>query len=105
VRMFLDGRHRDLIAELRGEMQRASEGMLFEQAAVLRDVIATVEEMEQRQKMAAAQGDDIDIFGFYASRRWWRKCLPPAEWPHCGPARVLLGDQLVFDPADFSPSC
>ena len=40
--------------------------MRFEQAAVLRDVIATVEEMEQKQKMAAAEGDDTDIFAFYA---------------------------------------
>ena len=32
----------------------------------LRDLISTVEEMEQKQKMAAAEGDDADIFAFYA---------------------------------------
>jgi excinuclease ABC subunit C len=66
VRMFLDGRHHDLITELRGHMEQAAGDMLFEQAAVLRDAISTIEEMEQRQKMAAAQGDDADIFAFYA---------------------------------------
>lgn len=66
VRLFLEGRHRELMSELRGHMDRAAEEMRFEQAAVLRDAMSTVEEMEQRQKMAAAQGDDIDIFAFYA---------------------------------------
>ena len=36
--------------------------MRFEEAAGLRDLIATVEEIEERQKMAAAEGDDVDIF-------------------------------------------
>ena len=36
--------------------------MRFEEAAGLRDLLATVEEIEERQKMAAAKGDDIDIF-------------------------------------------
>jgi excinuclease ABC subunit C len=102
VRMFLDGRQRDLVAELRGEMEKASEEMMFEQAAVLRDVIATVEEMEQRQKMAAAQGDDIDIFGFYAEPP-----LVAANVFHLRNGRIVdrreffWEDQLVFDPAEF----
>ena len=32
----------------------------------MRDLLATVEEIEERQKMAAAKGDDVDIFAFYA---------------------------------------
>jgi excinuclease ABC subunit C len=40
--------------------------MRFEEAAALRDLHSTVEEMEERQKMAAAKGDDIDIFAAYA---------------------------------------
>jgi excinuclease ABC subunit C len=66
VRMFLEGRHRDLTATLRRQMEEASENMRFEEAANLRDLVSTVEEMEQKQKMAAAEGDDADIFAFYA---------------------------------------
>jgi excinuclease ABC subunit C len=66
VRMFLEGRHRDLTSTLRRQMDDASENMRFEEAANLRDLISTVEEMEQKQKMAAAEGDDADIFAFYA---------------------------------------
>jgi len=66
VRQFLEGRHTDLARDLRERMEAASAEMRFEEAASLRDLLATVEEIEQRQKMAAAKGDDVDIFGCYA---------------------------------------
>jgi excinuclease ABC subunit C len=66
VKLFLEGRHADLAAGLRKRMQQASDETRFEEAASLRDLLSTVEEMEERQKMAAAKGDDIDIFAAYA---------------------------------------
>ncbi len=66
VKLFLEGRHADLAEGLRERMQQASEATRFEEAAALRDLLSTVEEMEERQKMAAAKGDDIDIFAAYA---------------------------------------
>lgn len=66
VRLFLEGRHRDLAAGIRDRMEDASEEMRFEEAAGLRDLLGTVEELQQRQKMASAEGDDADIFGYHA---------------------------------------
>ncbi len=66
VRLFLEGRHGDLAAALRARMESASQAMRFEEAGSLRDLLATVEELDERQKMAAAKGDDIDIFASYA---------------------------------------
>jgi excinuclease ABC subunit C len=66
VRLFLEGRHHDLAAELEQRMYAASENLNFEEAASLRNLVNTVREMEERQKMAAAEGDDIDIFAFHA---------------------------------------
>ena len=66
VRLFLDGRHGDLSTALRARIQIASHEMRFEEAGALRDLLATVEEMGERQKMAAAKGDDVDIFACYA---------------------------------------
>jgi excinuclease ABC subunit C len=66
VRLFLDGRHGDLARGLRARMEAASGETRFEQAASLRDLLATVEEMDERQKMAAASGSDVDIFACYA---------------------------------------
>ena len=66
VRMLLEGRHTTLAAELREQLEAASADMRYEQAAALRDVMTTVEEIAERQKMAAASGNDADIFAYYA---------------------------------------
>ncbi|MGP0074076.1 MAG: excinuclease ABC subunit UvrC [Bryobacteraceae bacterium] len=66
VRLFLEGRHKDLARELRGRMRQASEEMRFEEAAGLRDLVSTVEEMEEKQKIAAAEGENIDILAYHA---------------------------------------
>ncbi|HTC56254.1 MAG TPA: excinuclease ABC subunit UvrC, partial [Candidatus Sulfotelmatobacter sp.] len=66
VRLFLEGRHKDLARDLRARMKEASEGTRFEEAAALRDLMSTVEEMEEKQKIAAAEGENIDILAYYA---------------------------------------
>ena len=66
VHLLLDGRTGDLARELQDRMRQASENMLFEEAAGLRDLLSTIEEMDQRQKMATASGDDADIFAVHA---------------------------------------
>ncbi len=66
VRMFLDGRSGELVIDLRRRMLEASERLEFEQAASLRDLITTVEELKQRQRVAAVEGRDVDILGLCA---------------------------------------
>lgn len=66
VRAFLEGRTRELAASLRERMEEASQALEFERAAALRDLLRTVEELDERQKMAAASGDDADYFALYA---------------------------------------
>ncbi len=65
VRLFLEARHGDLLLSLRARMQQASDQLQFEQAATYRDLAATIEDLHERQKMAAAEGDDTDILGLY----------------------------------------
>ncbi|MEO8657643.1 MAG: excinuclease ABC subunit UvrC, partial [Bryobacteraceae bacterium] len=103
VRLFLEGRHRDLNRELRARMERAAEDMRFEEAAGLRDLISTVEEMEERQKMAAAEGEDNDIFAYYAEPP-----LVAANLFHLRNGRIVdrreffWEDLTDFDPAEFT---
>ncbi len=66
VKLFLDGKSRDLTRDLKARMELASENLEFERAAALRDLLATVEEMDERQKMASASGDNTDIMAVYA---------------------------------------
>ncbi|MBI5281815.1 MAG: excinuclease ABC subunit UvrC [Candidatus Solibacter usitatus] len=65
ARLFLEGRTVDLAGGLRARMEQASEAMEFEHAAALRDLMATVEEVAEKQKMAAASGNDTDIFAWH----------------------------------------
>ena len=66
VRLFLEGRRNDLTSSLEERMQRASEAEKYEEAAGYRDLLHTLTEMETRQKMAAAEGDDTDVLAWYA---------------------------------------
>jgi excinuclease ABC subunit C len=66
VKLFLEGRHKDLARDLRARMRQASDDTHFEQAAGLRDLVSTVEEMEEKQKIAAAEGENIDILAYHA---------------------------------------
>ena len=65
VQLFLEGRQADLARSLRTRMERAAQKQQYESAAKYRDLISTVEDLMERQRMAAAEGDDMDVFGFH----------------------------------------
>jgi excinuclease ABC subunit C len=65
VKLLLDGRVGDLNKSLRERMEQAAGEQRFEEAAKYRDLISTVELMEQRQRMALLEGDDADVFGYH----------------------------------------
>ncbi|MGA8184715.1 MAG: excinuclease ABC subunit UvrC [Terriglobia bacterium] len=65
VRMFLEGRESELVRQLHNRMERASEEQRYEEAGRYRDQLLTVEQLRERQKMAASSGEDFDIFGFH----------------------------------------
>ncbi len=65
VRMFLEGRNRELADEYEARMVRASEEMKFEMAAKYRDLRKTVLAVSEQQKMATSPDRDVDIFGYY----------------------------------------
>jgi excinuclease ABC subunit C len=66
VRLFLDGRRSDLSRSLEERMQRASDEERYEEAGGYRDLLRTLTEMEEKQKIAAASGDDTDVLAWYA---------------------------------------
>jgi excinuclease ABC subunit C len=65
VKMFLEGRPTDLARSLRGRMEQAAAQQEYERAARYRDLISTVEQLQERQRIAAAEGDDADVFGYH----------------------------------------
>ena len=105
VKLFLESRHGDLLQELRRRMMEASGEERFEEAASLRDLITTVEELDEKQKMAAAAGDDLDIFGYHQEGP-----LVAANLFHMRGGRVLdrreffWEDQREFEASEFFSS-
>ena len=105
VRLFLEGRRHDLIKSLEGRMTAAAEKELFEQAAAYRDLLRTLEDIEERQRIAAAQGDDTDVLAYYAEPP-----LVAANLFHLRGGRVVdrrefyWEDLEEFDPQEFVPS-
>ncbi len=100
VHRFLQGKLKDLTRDLERRMEAAAENLEFERAANLRDLIATVTEMEQRQKVAAAEGDDTDIFAFYAEPP-----LVAVNLFHLRRGRIVDRREMFWeDLHDFEPS-
>jgi len=65
VKLFLEGRPTDLARSLRSRMEQAAAAQEYERAARYRDLISTVEQLQERQRIAAAEGDDADVFGYH----------------------------------------
>ena len=65
VKLFLEGRGTDLSRSLQQRMAAAAESEQFELAAKYRDLISTVHLLEQKQRIAAVDGDDADVFGYH----------------------------------------
>ncbi|HTV65212.1 MAG TPA: excinuclease ABC subunit UvrC [Bryocella sp.] len=65
VKMFLEGRGADLSRSLHQRMATAAEREQYELAAKYRDLISTLDLLEQKQRIAAVEGDDADVFGYH----------------------------------------
>jgi excinuclease ABC subunit C len=65
VKLFLEGRPTDLSRSLHTRMGQAAAAQEYERAARYRDLISTVEQLQERQRIAAAEGDDADVFGYH----------------------------------------
>ena len=105
VRLFLEGRHKDLARELRGRMETLSGEMRFEEASALHDLLRTVDEMGEKQKMAAAEGSDTDIFAYYAEPPLVAVNIFHLRGGHIVDRREFFWeDRLEFDPPEFFSS-
>jgi excinuclease ABC subunit C len=65
VQLFLEGKPGELEQRLTTRMQHAAENEQYELAARLRDQITTVHQMQDKQRIATAENEDADVFGFH----------------------------------------
>lgn len=105
VKLFLEGRHKDLARELSERIAAASEAMRYEEASALHDLMRTVEELGEKQKMAKVQGTDTDIFAYYAEPPLVAVNLFHLRGGHIVDRREFFWeDQREFDPPEFVSS-
>jgi excinuclease ABC subunit C len=110
VKLFLEGRQTELSRSMRGRMEAAAENQQYELAAKYRDLIGTVEQLQDKQRMAAAEGSDADVFGYH-----WENWMLALNLFHMRGGRVLdrreffwedlpatlAGDSGEFHPGEF----
>ena len=124
VKLFLEGRGADLSRSLQQRMQAAAEREQYELAAKYRDLISTVELLEQKQRIAAVEGDDADVFGYHYEnemlavnlfhmrggkivdkREFFWEDLPPQQVPTPGSLGAAENTEIAgFDPGEFFSS-
>lgn len=105
VRLFLEGRRSDLTRSLAERMERASSEERYEEAAGYRDLLRTLADMEERQKIAAAQGDDTDVLAWYAEPPQVAVNLFHLRGGRVVDKRDFYWENLDnFDSAEFLPS-
>jgi excinuclease ABC subunit C len=107
VKLFLEGRQTELSRSLRGRMEAAAENQQYELAGKYRDLISTVEQLQDKQRMAAVEGSDADVFGFH-----WENQMLAVNLFHMRGGRVLdrreffwedLPATLAGESGEFTP--
>jgi excinuclease ABC subunit C len=65
AQMFLEGRGAELGKQIEGRMQKAAADELYELAGKYRDLLITVDQLQEKQRIASAEDDDADLFGYH----------------------------------------
>ncbi|MEI3141535.1 MAG: UvrB/UvrC motif-containing protein [Lawsonibacter sp.] len=81
---LLEGRFKEVQADLTAEMEQAAEELRFERAAELRDRLRAIELLGKRQKVVAGSLADTDVTGFFRGRpraALWCSTTWTGSWP------------------------
>lgn len=65
TQMFLDGRQAELGRSIEARMTDAAAAEQYELAAKYRDLLITVNELQEKQRIATAESDNADVFGYH----------------------------------------
>jgi excinuclease ABC subunit C len=65
VQLFLEGRQAELAKSIEVRMAEAAASQLFELAAKYRDLLITIDQLGEKQRIASADNDDADVFGYH----------------------------------------
>lgn len=72
---FLQGRRRELVSDLKKQMEEAAEEFNYEEAARLRDRIGALEHTLEKQNVDWGGNQDQDVLGVYADGDTYQFCI------------------------------
>jgi len=94
---FLEGRYDGILEQMRQQMARASEELRFEEAAVVRDRIASLEKLMARQEVVSNREQDKDVIGMASNDT--EHCMLKLEIR----SGRMIRSSVYFFPEDGSP--
>jgi excinuclease ABC subunit C len=89
VRLFIEGKNRDLVDMLKQRMEDASENMEYERAAELRDRISKIEGAFEKQKIISSGFENQDVIGM------------ASEGGHCDIQVLFIRNGMLLGRKDF----
>ncbi|MDP9263913.1 MAG: excinuclease ABC subunit UvrC [Acidobacteriota bacterium] len=103
LKLFLEGRPTDLAHSLKARMEQASAAEEYERAAKYRDLISTLTQLSEKQRMAAVAGDDADLLGYHYEDQRLAVNLFHTRGGRVLDRREFFWEDLpeAFDPAAF----
>lgn len=65
ISLLLEGKNKGLLASFEKKMQKLSDEMKYEEAALMRDRIKAIQRISEAQKVVAQGLGDVDVIGFF----------------------------------------
>lgn len=69
VKLFLEGKNKELVKSLKASMERASQNQKYEEAAHFRDVLFNMESVLEKQRVVKHGGEHQDLIVLYREKR------------------------------------
>ncbi len=98
IRLFLEGRYDGVIGQIQSQMEEAAGRLDFEKAAVLRDKMAALRQIMERQTVASLGARDLDVVGSAANAA--EVCVHKLEVRQ----GRLVGNAVFFAASDVADS-
>jgi excinuclease ABC subunit C len=88
--LFLEGRDKKLLAELKRTIERKAADLRYEEAEALKGIYAHLAELMEQKEVQDIGTGDRDVFGLYREGRRWALCVLPYR------RGLLLGKREYF---------
>src|ERR1700683_5604790 len=104
AQMFLEGRQTELSHSLEQRMEAAAASEQFELAARYRDLLITMSQVQERQRMATTDSDDADVYGYHHENGMLAVNLFHMRGGKIVDRREFFWEELRELPPEFDPA-